>query len=198
VAHRNVVGLAVGVNNLEIQHLDVGAAHVQADGFETTLAAANWNGVAIATKQGNLLATKLDPSTGAGWRWRRGCLGQTFHTNDGLPAAEVRHRAIDHLDAVDNAVGAAQIKRVCAIAPPQHAPNGNVVGLAVTVHHLEVEHFDIATTRVQANGAEATVASPDTQDIAIHTERNGLTTEVHPVAVSALGKGVARHHPREY
>ena len=36
-----MVGLAVGIDDPEVQHLDVGAAHLQADGLEAAFAAAD-------------------------------------------------------------------------------------------------------------------------------------------------------------
>ena len=51
VADRNVVRRAVGVDDPQVEHLHVGAAHVQADGPEASLAAADVYGVAIPAEE---------------------------------------------------------------------------------------------------------------------------------------------------
>src|SRR5262245_2719041 len=123
---------------------------------------------------------------------------QALDANNGLSAAEIRDCAIDHLDAINHALATSQAERVGAIAAPQNTPYRDIVGLPVAVDHLEVEHFDVAAAGVQANGGEPTVTPSHAQDVMIDTEGNGLTAEVDPIAVSALGKGITRHHPGKY
>src|SRR5262245_9619434 len=201
MTHRDIVGLTVGVDHFEVQHFHVRATHVQANGFEAALASADRKRVAIPTEQRNFLAAEFYPGARARrwrWRWRRGGLGQPFHAYDRLPAAEVRHRAIDHFDAIDDPVGAAQIERVGAFAALQYASHRNIIGLTIAVDHAQIEHFDVTTAGVQANGTEATIAPSNTQDVAVHAERDGLTSKIDPIAVSALGQGIARRQSGEH
>src|SRR5262245_5703622 len=46
----DVIRLAIGVNDLRVQHFDIGAAHVQANRFEPSLAAPHGKGVTIAAE----------------------------------------------------------------------------------------------------------------------------------------------------
>src|SRR4029453_8827826 len=69
--HGDVIGLAIGVDDFQVEHFHVGAAHVQANRFGVTFLSPNRNGVAIPAEQGDLLTTEFHPGPGAGWRWRR-------------------------------------------------------------------------------------------------------------------------------
>jgi hypothetical protein len=60
-AHGNVVRLAVGVDDLEVEHLDVIAARSQLDGLEAALASADLDRVAILADERNLLAAEFYP-----------------------------------------------------------------------------------------------------------------------------------------
>lgn len=51
VADRNVVRRAVGVDDSQVEHLHIGAAHVQANGTEASLATADIYGVAIPAEE---------------------------------------------------------------------------------------------------------------------------------------------------
>ena len=79
MAHLQVVRLAVGVDDAQIEHLDVGAAHVQANGLEATFAPADADEVAILAEQRDLLAAQLlpvdAPAPGPGRPGRAGATG---------------------------------------------------------------------------------------------------------------------------
>src|SRR5262245_20596968 len=111
-------------------------------------------------------------------------------------------RVIDRIEmvyrAIDDPVGAAQIERVGAFAALQYASHRNIIGLTIAVDHAQIEHFDVTTAGVQANGTEATIAPSNTQDVAVHAERDGLTSKIDPIAVSALGQGIARRQSGEH
>ena len=147
------------------------AAHGQATGLEAPFAPADGKRVTISAEQSDFLAPELKPGAGARWWWRRRRgLRQTLDANNCLPAAEIRHCAINHLDAIDNAFVAAQIKRVRAFAAAQNPSHLDVVGLSIAVDDLEVEHLDVSTSGEQPYGAEATIASSHPKDVTVHSE----------------------------
>src|SRR5581483_5467263 len=161
VADRDVVGLAVGVDHPEIQHLDVGAAYVQADGLEAAFAATDADGVAILAEERHLLAAELDPlgRAGTGRRHRRSAARRlSEHPDDGL-TAEVRPRPIEHLDAADVAAIAPEIDRQVRTLPDQPVDT-EVLGVAVEVDETDRDHVHVVALGHEPQLPEPTIPVP--------------------------------------
>src|SRR5207253_495152 len=116
-------------------------------------------------------------------------------------------RAIDHVDAIDGPLAAAQIERTCLTASPDQRTHRDIVRLTVGVDHLEVEHLDIVAARGKLDRLEAPFTPADPNGIAVFAdEGNLLTAEFHPftgapVVVAALRHGIrthARQRARQY
>src|SRR5688500_7879213 len=145
VAHRDVVGLAVGVDHLDIEYLDGGAARMQPDGLEAAFPAADAQDVTVHVER-DRPAPEVDP--GASARAGRGDgggsgrpSGQSFDADHGVAAPVVRDGTVEHFDPGDVAFPPSQIERRRAAAAPQDVAHRDVFGLAVAVDHLDIEHL---------------------------------------------------------
>src|SRR5262245_324257 len=107
-----VVGLSISIDDRHSEQFDVGVARVQTDRLEAAFPAAYRDAVSVLAEQRYLLTTELDPGECAcGWSDRRTTAGgHAKHSYQGL-AAEAWPRAVEHLDAADEAALAPHVER---------------------------------------------------------------------------------------
>src|SRR5262249_38225591 len=138
--HLEVVGLPARVDDFEVKHLDVRAAHVQPDRLEAALAPSDADRVAVYLKQVDLLTAQLFPAPA-----RPGTSGPrpghaselTEHAHNRLAAAaEIGPRAIRHFDRPQEAAFAAQIERQLRALLDQPV-NANVFRKAVEIDETD-------------------------------------------------------------
>jgi hypothetical protein len=116
------------------------------------------------------------------------------------PAAIVATLAIDHVDALDGAISALEVKRLSAIPSADHALYVKLVRIAVCVHDFEAHDLDIVTPCRQPNRSKTALPSADADRIAIRAaKRHFLAAKPDPLAVaivsiSSLRHGIGHHH----
>jgi hypothetical protein len=109
-------------------------------------------------------------------------------------AAILATLAIDHVDAIDGALSAFEVKRVSAVASADDALHVKFVRIAVRVHDFEAHDLDVATPCRQPDCPEPAVPSVNADRIAIPAAEGHLSAaKLDPpavVSITALRHGI--------
>src|SRR6185436_3349533 len=151
VLGRQPIRLAAAVDDDQAAQLHVGAVDVQSDGPEAAFLATDRQRVSVPAEERDILAAELNPS-GRPRSWRRhrrtSARRLSEHLDDSF-ATEVWPRAVDHLDASDEAAIAAQVERqVFAVA--DQPVDAEVLGEAIEVDEADGDHVHVVAVGHEA------------------------------------------------